>query len=66
MSDEDVTETLSTYLRLRGLEPSKAAKRRKRRRTDDDENQPFTEKTLEHLEVSVVLESLSIIDHGES
>ncbi|WP_121056726.1 DUF721 domain-containing protein [Microbacterium telephonicum] len=42
VSDDDVTETLSTYLRLRGLEPSKAAKRRKRRRTDDDENQPFT------------------------
>lgn len=35
-------ETVGTYLRLRGLEPSARAKRRRRRRTDDDENQPFT------------------------
>jgi predicted nucleic acid-binding Zn ribbon protein len=36
-----VPETLSTYLRLRGLEPSKFARRR-RQRTTDDENAPFT------------------------
>ncbi|WP_413354718.1 DUF721 domain-containing protein [Microbacterium sp. 1P06AB] len=43
MSDADgIPETVSTYLRLRGLEPSAAKKRRKRRRNDDDENQPFT------------------------
>lgn len=43
MSDE-IPETISTYLRLRGLEPSKRAQwlKRTRRRTDDDENQPFT------------------------
>ena len=33
-------ETMLTYLRLRGLEPS-ARSRRRRRRSDDDENQPF-------------------------
>ncbi|WP_105566698.1 DUF721 domain-containing protein [Microbacterium halophytorum] len=39
----DLPETLATYLRLRGLEPSKYAKRRKKRRRDpeDDANQPF-------------------------
>ncbi|MER7797102.1 DciA family protein [Microbacterium sp. NPDC096154] len=43
MNDE-IPETISTYLRLRGLEPSKRAKWRKRRRRggEDDENQPFT------------------------
>ena len=39
---DDLPETLATYLRLRGLEPSARAKRRRRRRNDDDENQPFT------------------------
>ncbi len=43
MSDvSGVPETVATYMRLRGLEPSAAKKRRKRRRNDDDENQPFT------------------------
>ncbi|QKJ17961.1 DUF721 domain-containing protein [Microbacterium hominis] len=38
-----VPETVATYLRLRGLEPSpRAYRRKKRRRTEDDENQPFT------------------------
>ncbi|MFJ6678009.1 DUF721 domain-containing protein [Microbacterium sp. NPDC091382] len=42
MSDlAGIPETVATYLRLRGLEPSAAKKRRKRRRNDDDENQPF-------------------------
>jgi len=41
--NDDVPETLATYLRLRGLEPSPRAKRRRRRRgNDDDENQPFS------------------------
>lgn len=39
---DDVPETLSTYLRLRGLDPSPRAARRKRRRNADDEHQPFT------------------------
>ena len=40
----EVPETLATYLRLRGLEPSKYAKRRRRQRIvdPDDKNQPFT------------------------
>ncbi len=43
MSDPaGIPETVATYMRLRGLEPSAAKKRRKRRRNDDDENQPFT------------------------
>lgn len=37
-----VPETIATYLRLRGLEPSPGAKRRRRRFDPDDENQPFT------------------------
>lgn len=39
----ELPETLATYLRLRGLEPSKYAKRSKRRKrsTEDDGNQPF-------------------------
>lgn len=36
----ETPETMATYLRLRGLDPSPRARRR-RRRTDDDENQPF-------------------------
>lgn len=40
---EEVPETVATYLRLRGLEPSSTSwRRKKRRRRDDDENQPFT------------------------
>ncbi|WP_435526589.1 DUF721 domain-containing protein [Microbacterium aurantiacum] len=39
----EVPETVATYLRLRGLEPSSTSWRRKKlRRRDDDENQPFT------------------------
>lgn len=39
---EPVPETVATYLRLRGLEPSsRTARRRRRRRGSDDENQPF-------------------------
>jgi predicted nucleic acid-binding Zn ribbon protein len=43
MSDDEIPETISTYLRLRGLEPSRRAqwRNKKKRRTDDD-NQPFT------------------------
>lgn len=39
-----IPETIATYLRLRGLEPSPRAYRRRRRRggAGDDENQPFT------------------------
>ncbi|HWM16318.1 MAG TPA: DciA family protein [Microbacterium sp.] len=38
-----VPETVATYLRLRGLEPSARAFRKKRRRRgEDDENAPFT------------------------
>ena len=41
MSD-DVPETIGTYLRLRGLEPSpRAARRRRKRAVDDDDKQPF-------------------------
>jgi len=36
-----VPETISTYLRLRGLEPSARSYRKRRRRTVDDENIPF-------------------------
>jgi predicted nucleic acid-binding Zn ribbon protein len=43
MSDPDaVPETIATYLRLRGLEPSARAFRRRRRRVEDDDHQPFT------------------------
>lgn len=43
MPDSDeLPETLTTYLRLRGLEPGPYRKRRRQRRTTDDENQPFT------------------------
>lgn len=42
MSGDELPETMATYLRLRGLEPSPYRRRRKRRSTSDDENQPFT------------------------
>ena len=35
-------ETIATYLRLRGLEPSARSFRKRRRRYEDDENAPFT------------------------
>ena len=41
-ASDGVPETIATYLRLRGLEPSARAVRRRRRRYEDDENQPFT------------------------
>ncbi|GAA5037834.1 DUF721 domain-containing protein [Microbacterium fluvii] len=37
-----VPETVSTYLRLRGLAPSARTFRRRKRRAVDDEHQPFT------------------------
>ncbi len=38
-----VPETVATYLRLRGLEPSaRSFRKRRRRRYEDDENAPFT------------------------
>ena len=37
-----IPETIATYLRLRGLEPSARSFRKRRRRVADDENQPFT------------------------
>lgn len=37
-----VPETVATYLRLRGLEPSARAVRKRRRRYESDENAPFT------------------------
>jgi predicted nucleic acid-binding Zn ribbon protein len=42
--DPDVSppETVATYLRLRGLEPSARTFRRKRRRSADDDHEPFT------------------------
>jgi len=39
---ESIPETVATYLRLRGLEPSARAYRKRRRRGNDDENAPFT------------------------
>ncbi|MFC8680800.1 DUF721 domain-containing protein [Microbacterium ureisolvens] len=36
-----VPETIATYLRLRGLEPSARSYRKRRQRTEDDENIPF-------------------------
>lgn len=39
--EPEVPETLATYLRLRGLEPSPRAKRRRRRQPIDDEHRPF-------------------------
>jgi len=42
MSDAaEIPETMATYLRLRGLEPSAAKRRRRRRRDPDEENMPF-------------------------
>jgi predicted nucleic acid-binding Zn ribbon protein len=41
-SDLPVPETVSTYLRLRGLEPQSRTFRKKRRRELDDENVPFS------------------------
>jgi predicted nucleic acid-binding Zn ribbon protein len=38
---QGLPETVSTYLRLRGLPPSAAAQRRRRRRPVDDEDAPF-------------------------
>ncbi|WP_347345202.1 DciA family protein [Microbacterium sp.] len=39
----EVPETIATYLRLRGMEPSARGRRRRRTRAgEDDENQPFT------------------------
>ncbi|MFG6444613.1 DUF721 domain-containing protein [Microbacterium sp. P07] len=41
--DADLPESIATYLRLRGLEPSPYRRRRRQRRTtDSDENIPFT------------------------
>ncbi len=43
MPERDETpETIATYLRLRGLQPSGRWRARRRAATDDDENQPFT------------------------
>src|SRR5690606_19589025 len=44
MSDaaSETPETVATYLRLRGLQPSSKSWKRKRRIRDDDENAPFT------------------------
>lgn len=39
--NDDVPETVATYLRLRGLKPTSRYARR-RRRSSDDENLPFT------------------------
>ena len=41
--DSDLPESMATYLRLRGLEPSPYRRRRKQRRSADiEENLPFT------------------------
>jgi len=42
MAEPDVPETISTYLRLRGLQPSSRSWKRKRRMAEEDENAPFT------------------------
>lgn len=42
MAEPHVPETVSTYLRLRGLQPSSASWKRKRRLAQDDDNAPFT------------------------
>ncbi|MFV0372760.1 DUF721 domain-containing protein [Microbacterium sp.] len=42
MTDERPSETVATYLRLRGLQPSAWAKRRRTRRAGDEDKQPFT------------------------
>ena len=41
MAESEVPETIATYLRLRGLEPSKRYKKKRRVVDDDDENAPF-------------------------
>ena len=41
-SADVIPETVATYLRLRGLQPSARTYRRRRRTRDDDENAPFT------------------------
>jgi predicted nucleic acid-binding Zn ribbon protein len=41
-TDTVVPETIATYLRLRGLEPSARSARKRRRRYEGDENAPFT------------------------
>lgn len=40
--NNEVPETLATYLRLRGLKAPPSMRRKKRQRTTDDENAPFT------------------------
>ena len=41
--DDAVPETVATYLRLRGLEPSaRWVRKKRRRRTEEDENVPFS------------------------
>lgn len=42
MPANDVPETVATYLRLRGLQPSSSSWKRKRRIATDDDNAPFT------------------------
>ena len=42
MSDDELPETLATYLRLRGLEPTGRGRRRRRRTVEGDENAPFS------------------------
>ncbi len=42
MSDDELPETLSTYLRLRGLKAPPSRRRKRRRVDEDDENAPFT------------------------
>jgi len=39
---DEAPETIATYLRLRGLQPSGRWKRKRRDRSGDDENEPFT------------------------
>ncbi|WP_404430196.1 DciA family protein [Microbacterium lacus] len=41
-SADVLPETVATYLRLRGLQPSARTYRRRKRTRDDDENAPFT------------------------
>lgn len=42
MTDDEIPETLATYLRLRGLEPTKRRGSRRRRSPGGDGGQPFT------------------------
>lgn len=41
-ADAQLPETIATYLRLRGLEPSARTYRKRKRRAADDDNAPFT------------------------